>query len=987
MNAAPVINLLKRANASLRWTHLLTITCTASCLSIITAIILIFTDAILALSPIGLIILDIIIAIAIISSIVTLLTAYFRTRFNANRVALIVEDRLNLDNSPLINTLELSTKHCTTGSSTALAELAVEQGNAIATKLSPDRIPDWKPVRKAILTLTSIFILTILTYSFFPSVFNAVLPRLLSPYANHPPFTFVTFNISSQPEKVLHSLPVTISANLSGFITPDTADIVFVDENNQPNQRIEMSPVLHAITTDQTQQQQQAGNTFEFHIESAQQTRNFYIDSPHGRSAIQTLTVLPVPRFEKVYATLDYPDYTNWPEIQSPINAAGITAIAGTQISLTVQSNVPIKAGEIAVEQNIPVPNGKDKTTPNKFTAYFKPHTDDPKLATASFKLLGSGSISATITGESDITCTEPFVTKLTSKIDQFPDVYILDPDERTVVPETYKLDVIIEATDDIGLGTLTLNRSVNAWGSSSTNLKLKTQPSNPTVGEAVYTFDLPKLGAKAGDVIEYHATVYDNHPQNKQFAETPIYIIEVISEEDYLEIARTQYRIDDINEEFDEFMERLNELQEQREAIIEQLDELQSKVESGQQLTEAEQQKLEELEEALKQYEEQTQKLADDLHERANKKQLYDFEEPYNDSLRKLADQLEAQNKAANELKESAAQCKSPSLAANQRQQFTDSANSFRKQKDPFSEQSKKERQYTKDELDKLALADKIAEQGERIQYVIMQQQEVAKRYATLKNKTNLTEAEKQQLRKLGKEEQTLQNELTDATKKLRDIVTDPKHQEMLPNMTGSAEKMCNRIDELKADLDMQQAASKSEETKPREAYDAAQAAADKLESLLSDCQAMNGSACMDSCFKFNRPQMQNALSQMKQGRGVPGTGNGGSDGYGMQGSNAKMSVRGPASSNNGTGEGGDGKHNAGKGKNAKPEFNDVETLDPSEQLDDSNPNDRIHGSSLLRGTPLPYREEAGNYFKRLAEDQAENQQNDSEDSNSNQN
>ena len=253
----------------------------------------------------------------------------------------------------------------------------------------------------------------------------------------------------------------------------------------------------------------------------------------------------------------------------------------------------------------------------------------------------------------------------------------------------------------------------------------------------------------------------------------------------------------------------------------------------------------------------------------------------------------------------------------------------------------------------------------------LINEQQDISRRYNELKNQPTLSSIDHEQLQRLATQELDLIKELADITEQLRQLATDPDNIRKLPNTTSSALKMCDKIDQLQIADDLQNAAQHSQNKQASSAYEAAQTAADKLDSLLSDCDTMQGSPCLD-CFILPKQNMKNALKQLRQARGMPGSGSGGRDGYGMYGSQARMSLRGPAKRSSGGGDGNRGVPSPGKGKNTKINPNDIESLTPSEALSANDLNDRTSNATQLRGTPLPYREEASAYFQRLAEDQA---------------
>ena len=64
-----------------------------------------------------------------------------------------------------------------------------------------------------------------------PRLFHAVLPRLFQPFADHPPFTLLRFDVEISPEEVFAGRPVDLAVRIEGPRVPPGADAVFLDEN------------------------------------------------------------------------------------------------------------------------------------------------------------------------------------------------------------------------------------------------------------------------------------------------------------------------------------------------------------------------------------------------------------------------------------------------------------------------------------------------------------------------------------------------------------------------------------------------------------------------------------------------------------------------------------------------------------------------------------------------------------------------------------
>lgn len=920
---------------------------------------MIFVDAMFGLPPLGLIVIDALLLAVAVAIVGTLVLVLIQGRLHARRVALHIEQRLSVPGSALVNALDLRNAAPGGTTSAALTQLAVQRGNDAAAALDAGRVVDWKHLRRAGLRALAALAVALTAYLAMPGVFAAVTPRLANPLGDHPPFTTLRFDVRVDPDPVYHGKPAAIQAALSGPSLPGSAEVVFIEADGS-RLRVPMLQSFAASDADAPIEY------YVFRIDEARWSREFYIDTTRGRSKRYTLAVLPVPRFERVQVDYAFPNYTGWEPTTKPVTPAGLRALAGSQATLRITSNVPLQGGTITL-----TPTGDSDTQPSPAQVSLSPLADDPRVVTGTFTVDGNADLSIELEGADGTLSAAAFETSIEAITDGKPRVSIAEPPARLIVPENWVVAVEVRASDDIGVDRVYLTRGVNGWAPTKTELPLTFEGSGQTRARADTTFDLPALGAKAGDVITYRATAYDRHPDGTGVGESEAHAIQVITEEEYLEYERTRYRIDDMHEEFAEFERRLDDLEAQRAAILERLEAIEQKLADGEALSADEQAELEALREQLDQYMDNTMSLFEDLRHRTEAPTLYEFENQYKDLLDRMATELQPQVGAASKLASRAEQVKEQDTP-DARQRLAEAAEDFRQTQDPFTEPFEEERQEAEQNLEALQQADDLMAAGERLRAVIGEQQELAQRLSEFRDKPNLTPEQQRQAQQLAQEQSELEQELAEATQQLRDAAE--AGAENLPRMAGGAREMAERIDQMQIMQDMAQASGHAEQGADRAAHESAQQAADKLDKLLSDANGLpnEGSQDLDGCFNLPREQMREAMQQMAQSRGIPGRGQQGGDGSGFSGSQARMAVQGPAMRGNQRG-GAEGQRSGGHG-DGQGRDHGVETLDPSESLDPQQAATRAGGGAAMPGVPLEYRDEAQAYFRRLAED-AENQ------------
>ncbi len=942
MTADRVENLLQRTHRLLRATGLATRAMQLTCWLVAALLVAVGVDAVAGLPLAGLLAIDLLLLALAATIAASLVRVLYHGRFHARRVARTIESRLALPGSRLINAIELS-QSGGNGTSAALAALAVRQGNEAAESIEPGTVVQWAPVKRSAIRAGIAAAAALIALVAAPGVFSAVLPRMIDPFGDHPPFTLLNFDIAIEPDAVYHGKPAAITATLTGPVIPDKAEVVFVNDDGL-RQRVLMLRGVSGAT--------QAGH-FIMRLDRAEQSRTFYIDTPQGRSRRHHLLVRPVPRFEKIHVTYEFPAYTGWDSVQQPIESSGIRALDGTRATITVHSNVPLAGGELSLSPG--------STSP------LAPHPDHANQAIGIFTITENAHLTATLRGIDGTPGHEPFSCPVVCVPDELPRIHVAEPEPRLIVPEGWIVDVEVRATDDIALDRMLIHRSVNHWSAIPAALQMTWEGAGRTRASARDSFDLTMLGARAGDVIHYFATAYDTHPSGEHFADTPVHVIQVITEAEYLEYERTRYRIDDITAEWEAYQAKLAELEEMRRQILEQLAELQKKLDAGQPLADQEKLAMAQLESALAQYADKAAALAQQMQERSEQLQLYEFEEPYNQMMAELAAALRSQADAAGEVEAASGQLQQQDTA-DARAGFAVKARAFRELQAPFDAESQQEQEQVAQDLEAMRLADELIAQGERIRMVAAEQADLAQRMAAFKNQEQLSSADQIRAQRMAQEQAALEQELADAAQRLR--AAAEAAQEKLPSMAGGAMKIADAIDALQIPGDMADMQKLATAGEGRYAYEAARSAADKLDSLLSDCNSMGGQAesDLDGCFNLPRERMRESMQQMAQGRGVPGLGQRGGDGSGFAGSNARMGIRGPASRGGPGGAEGRQSGTRGDGKGGVP--GDVEILDPAESLSPEHAATRGGGTGVLPGVPLLYREEAEAYFQRLADD-----------------
>ncbi|MFW6059554.1 MAG: hypothetical protein ACODAQ_05200 [Phycisphaeraceae bacterium] len=971
MHVDPLSTLLHRAGRLRLWSELIRAALWAATALIALGLVIVGIDAASGLPPLGLIVLDVLFIGGVAGGAAWLGRVAWRQRPRPAPMARLLEQRARVTESRLINAWQLASGHAA-AVSMPLREEAIALGQEAARSVAASSVVDREGVQRAVQICLAAVLVLAGAWVLMPGVFGAVVPRLLQPTALHPPFTLVDFAVRIEPERVLFGDEATVVARLAGPTRPGRADVVFVDEARQPVQRLAMQRRSAEVWGEAAAGSDERGRYFTLRLDRAEQSRTFYIDTPEGRSTFYELTVHPVPRFERVHVRYDYPAYTGWPSRVEPLDG-GLRALVGTQVTLTVASSLPLGGGRLMLRPE----EAEDGDGAGPSRAFdLAPHSDEPRRADVQFALDRDGQFELSLLGVDGTPGARTLRGRVEAVPDEKPRIRITEPQPRTIAPEGWTVDVRLAMSDDIGLDRAELYRGVNGQGPDATDLPFESRDEQGRRAKARASFDLAQLGAAAGDHITYYAIVYDNHPGGGQRAETAMHTIEVVSMEQYKQFQRTRYRIDDLAEEWAAFEGRLNELEARRAALLDELEALEDELARGEPMSDAQRQRMSALMDQLDAYREEGLNLFLEMRDRAERATLYDFENAYKDRLRRIGAELQTQahhaagmRQALRRMMEQTATGASASAAL--RQNFVDAARAFEEHQRPFTSDDREQRALTSADIEALRRADALMAEGERIRRVAIEQEELADRLAAYRDQQRLSGADQLRAAELAERQAQLREELEEAVTALREAAEAA--QDTLPRMSSSAMAIAEKAESLRIAEDQATASQFAATGNGRDAYEAARSAADKLDSLLSDCEAMGGQASedLDGRLQLPRPQLRQSLSQMAAARAAAGlnTGGQGASGYGMSGSMARMSIVGPGPQGRGGASesdrmgGADEGTGHGRGRGADPRRAGTERLQPEQT-------ERHRGAWAMPGVPQTYRAAAEAYFKRLADE-----------------
>ena len=281
-----------------------------------------------------------------------------------------------------------------------------------------------------------------------------------------------------------------IRATLKGFES-ETAELMVRYENQPQWEETNMNPDLQ-------------GGDFVFIFFDIRDPISYYVNADGIQSATYNIEVSEIPRVEALQVILDFPSYTALENLILE-DDGDIRALVGTQAELFIQTDQPVQAGKIKLEEGGEIPleilspkelRGVFKITQND---YYRIHLQD-------------------LEGFWNPASDEYLIEALE---DQPPIVRFTQPGRDQRVTNIEEVFAEIKAEDDYGISQLALRFSLNGDPEQEAPLTYSKGSSSFSTS---YTFYLEEFALVPGDFISYYAEASDAVSSSS----TDIYFFEV---------------------------------------------------------------------------------------------------------------------------------------------------------------------------------------------------------------------------------------------------------------------------------------------------------------------------------------------------------------------------------------------------------------------------------------------------------------------------
>ncbi|MBC7815349.1 MAG: hypothetical protein IAG10_00455 [Planctomycetaceae bacterium] len=840
----------------------------------------------------------------------------------------------------IVSGFELQTASSSTttmvGLTHALAELAVVKAARRAAQIPLALVAPSQPVRRAAVSFGALSLGLILIAMLAPRLAGTEWLRFADPFGDHPPFSQTELRVEPGDAKVRYGDGLDVFVTTAGPPV-DELELVLRIGNSKTKLREEALPMF----PDSPGRRRAS-------VAAVTTPGQYFVRARTTRSHRFQLNVITVPQLEEVRFRVTPPAYTRDAPYEGPLPQGGLSALAGATVEVRARSNRPLSSGALEIV------SGEQHET-----VKLEPVSADGD----SHEVLGSWTIARPGTFQLKVTdvagqdSRDSFTGTINVLKDQVPFVRLLEPAPQSLATPSITLPVVIAAEDDYGITKLQLFRSLN--DSQALPLSLPTTSPPSRRHEEQTPLPLSAYGLRPGDVIKLFARVEDNDPAGAKGSESPVAVIQIVSDEDLQQMVRTREGVDVLLSKYQQAQRRLEALQEEIEQLKKQLE----KRDADGALSDEEKQSLEKLAERIAEE-------AEAVRESAKHTLPYDIDKALNKELEKLAEQME---QAAEETKQAASQPGGKPSAGKAAKKLDEVQKKLAQERKEFKE-------GVNDPLDQLAQIYPLLEDQSRFVELYHRQRDLAERLASLKDRDNPEDpATKARMRELEDEQRknredldALLNDIEEHASRLPD--DDPK----LKELAESAREFVEAVRGSGANQAMSDAESGLAEFSGTRGHGEAKHAADILEKFLSRCQGMgeqSEGACNSLKFKPGEGCLGDTLSQMladagfKPGGGKPGQNGALGAGGGFSARRSSLSNIGlygnlPTRGNPTQSKSGGGKQSLSVGGSYRTDADRVTSsrLDPHGLLKASGAGETA--------VPARYRSRVEQYFQRIADE-----------------
>ncbi|OIO66105.1 MAG: hypothetical protein AUJ47_01750 [Candidatus Marinimicrobia bacterium CG1_02_48_14] len=558
----------------------------------------------------------------------------------------------------ILNAVQLSQQiqsNQLTGSSTALAEAAIQQGANRAAALPADLLYPEAMIQIWRKRLVTVLIILLLVYAVNFDGMNGAFLRLFTPGVTYPYPLPVSLAIDTDQQEVLAGDTILVTGQIRGR---QFSSVTLVQQSRD-EQKFYSVPVKHGefrVTLPHVE------HTFK--LLATIQNGRFWEPWQTQQSDTLHITVINRPVVQQLTVKIRPPAYTHLPGSVYSRDILEINAMRGSKISLEGLVSKPVKSAQLVFA------SGKKQDL-----------IVTSQQVTGKFTLMENGVFWIQVMDDEGVSNLNPLKYPVYAMSDAPPLAKVLVPAQDVLLSDAFLLPLKLKLDDDFGFSKLTLNYQIRhpdylMPDTSRYSLRIALPQESEKTLEINYNWAMDDLSLSPEDGVDYWFTVWDNDAvSGPKSAQTRIW----------------SARLPSVSEMFQQVNQTNEEVKTQTEDVLDAVKEIKEKVDelalevtknpkmSWEQQQEA-RQSMEQMQQTEQKLKDISEKL-DKMIQSAKEQNLFDKEtlDKYSELQELFQDLLSPELKAAMEKLQQAMQDQNPQQIQQAMQDFQASMENFK--------------------------------------------------------------------------------------------------------------------------------------------------------------------------------------------------------------------------------------------------------------------------------------------------------------------
>ncbi len=371
--------------------------------------------------------------------------------------------------------------------------------------------------------------------------FLVIAPRMIWPGRDIPPYSRYRFHVTPEMPAIVYGGSAEVSVTIRGAPVEDRVWMM-TRRSDRKVQRV-------ACFQDGSGRHAQR-------LEHVTLPVEFCFAVGRARSRWHAVDLQLQPQVVRTQVRLVPPGYTGLPPAEFLAGQEDVAGVRGTRIALTLTSNRPLKEGTLTIRRR-QAAAGSEQVIAGRLTS--------AQTAVFEWTLNEDAEARATLRDVRGTPTAEPLVLPQKLLPDEAPKVSLSEPPDFSMATTSAVLQVSGQAEDDFGIERIDWIRGVVGFNDRAVTLR---QGPVGKQSEIAMELNLGKLGAAAGQVLEFYAESLDNNPHLTGVGASGIVRVKVIGEEEYAEMLRNQETLEEFLARYQSAEAAINRVVDSLEAL-----------------------------------------------------------------------------------------------------------------------------------------------------------------------------------------------------------------------------------------------------------------------------------------------------------------------------------------------------------------------------------------------------------------------------------